>query len=102
MKTKIFCDIADFKTKRIGIKKHLKPSPLRAFKLEDFETSPLLSIDTHWKPFTFSGLNFRELPLQSVSISGGILPRLNTLPNQANSTPNLYRIPIRFLMILES
>ena len=85
-------NLVDFKAKRIGIKKHLKTSPLRDLDLENFGTSSFLTINTHWKPFIFSGLNFRELPLQSVSISGGILPRLNTLPNQAVSTPNLWNL----------
>ena len=85
-------NLVDFKTKRIGIKKRLKTSPLRNLDLEDFGASLSLSVDTHWKPFIFSGLNFRELPLQSVSISGGILPRLNTLPNQANSAQNLWNL----------
>ena len=87
----------NFLNKKVGLIQNSKGAPLRTLKIEKNdegikEFSTLKYINTIWKPSIFNGPNLRELPIQTTSLNGGIIPSRNRFFSRTIDTKNLWNL----------
>ena len=90
-------NVSNFTDKKIGFIQNVSGAPLRTFSTMDNvkgynKFSAFNSINTIWKPSIFAGPNLRELPIQAISLKGGILPIHNRVSSRAVSSKNIWNL----------